>query len=377
MTGQQESNKLPSKELIGIQYLRGLAALLVVFEHANIVIGLPKYFARQPIPLNFYGGTAGVDLFFVISGFIIAYITLDASSLKPNVGTASFLWRRFARIVPFLWICVAGYALLRFLGRDGSFELTPYLRALTLFPIGPISPTQAWTLRHEFLFYLMFATIFWLPRFRFLPLGLWMLSPLVFFTTANLSEPTTALELLGFLFNRLNLLFGVGFVISLVYLKRPLWFAASISNGMVVCTVLCMLYLVPFMIISYSHLNVADVLVAGTGAAFILYVGLRVGSERQPGIIDRLGRALGDASYAIYLTHGIFISGIVGIWSRRFPDTNGMMLLISCVAGSLLFGFLIHRYIELPVIRLFQKRRSSTKPQATPLPAKNAPSGGI
>jgi exopolysaccharide production protein ExoZ len=365
---------LTTRELIGIQYLRGLAALLVVFEHANIVIGLPKYFSRQPVPFEFYGGPAGVDLFFVISGFIIAYITLHPSSLWPRVEIGDFLWRRFARIIPFLWICVAIYAALRFLGRDGSFELAPYLRAFTLFPIGPLNPTQAWTLRHEFLFYLMFASVFWLPRLRFIPLALWMLSPLIFFAIVNPSEPTTAAELLGFLFNRLNLLFGFGFAVSLVYLKRPQWFAPSIPSGMVVCIVLSVLYLALFMVISYVHLSIADVLIAGLGGSAILYVGLRVRSEPVPGIVDRIGHALGDASYAIYLSHGIFISGVVGFWSRRYPEASVVPVLLVCVIGALVFGFLTHRYIELPVVRVFQKRRPTVKPQPTALPVENTPS---
>ena len=345
------------KQLNGIQYLRGLAALLVVAEHANLVIGLPKYFDKQPIAFEFYGGPAGVDLFFVVSGFIIAYITLEPSSLKPRAGIGDFLWRRFARIVPFLWLCVAAYAALRFVGRDGSFELAPYLRAVTLFPIGPLNPSQAWTLRHEFLFYLVFAAAFWRSGPRLVLVGAWMLSPILFFSIFGSAPPTTGYELLGFVFNRLNLLFGFGFLVSLAYLRRPQWFDGSLSNGMPILTGLCSLYLALFILISYTHLDTADVLLAGAGASLILCVALRVRAGPEPGLFDRAGHALGDASYAIYLTHGAVISAVLGVWSRLAPNTSVLLVLLVCIAGSLAVGILIHRYVERPMVRRLQDLR--------------------
>lgn len=353
-----------TEQLNGIQYLRGLAALLVVAEHANLAIGLPKYFDRQPIPFEFFGGPAGVDLFFVVSGFIIAYITLEPSSLQPRIGVAEFLWRRFARIMPFLWLCVAGYAALRVAGRDGSFELDPYLRALTLFPTGPVNPSQAWTLRHEFLFYLVFASAFWRAGPRLVWVGAWMLSPIPFFAIFGAAQPTGGAELLEFVFNRLNLLFGCGFVVSLAYLRRPQWFAGSISNGMPILTGLCGLYLPLFMLISYSHLDTVDVLLAGAGASFILCVALRVRVAPRPGLLDRAGHALGDASYAVYLTHGGVISAVLGVWSRLAPDTSLLLVLSASIAGSLAIGILIHRYVERPMVRRLQalKFRQPTSP---------------
>jgi exopolysaccharide production protein ExoZ len=355
-----------TRQLNGIQYLRGLAASLVVAEHANIGVGLPKYFGRTPVPFEFYGGPAGVDLFFVVSGFIIAYITLEPSSLRPRGGIGDFLWRRFARIVPFLWLCVATYAALRFVGRDGSFEVEPYLRALTLFPIGPVNPTQAWTLRHEVLFYLVFATIFWRSGPRLVLVAAWMLSPIVVFAMVGAAQPTPGSELLGFVFNRLNLLFGFGFLASLAYLRRPDWFVAAVPNGMTVLTGLCGLYLLLFMLISYTHLATADVLLAGIGASLILYVALRARATSTPSLIDRVGLALGDASYAIYLTHGAIISAILGAWSRLAPGSSVLVVTLVCIAAALGAGILIHRTIERPMVRKLQDFRFGPRVRETP-----------
>jgi len=352
-----------TRQLNGIQYLRGLAASLVVAEHANIGVGLPKYFGRTPVPFEFHGGPAGVDLFFVVSGFIIAYITLEPSSLQPRGGIGDFLWRRFARIVPFLWLCVASYAALRFVGRDGSFELEPYLRAMTLFPIGPVNPTQAWTLRHEVLFYLVFASIFWRSGPGLVLVAAWMLSPILLF---SILSPAPQSELLGFVFNRLNLLFGFGFLVSLAYLRRPDWFVAAVPNGMTILTGLCGLYLLLFMLISYTHLATVDVLLTGTGASLILCVALRVRAAPAPGLIDRVGLALGDASYAIYLTHGAVISAILGVWSRVAPTSSTPVVALVCIAGSLGAGILVHRTIERPMVRRLQDFRFRPRVRATP-----------
>ncbi|MBV8918536.1 acyltransferase family protein [Bradyrhizobium sp.] len=355
-----------TRQLNGIQYLRGLAAALVVAEHANLGVGLPKYFGRTPVPFEFYGGPAGVDLFFVVSGFIIAYITLEPSSLRPRGGVGDFLWRRFARIVPFLWLCVATYAALRFVGRDGSFELEPYLRALTLFPIGPVNPSQAWTLRHEVLFYLVFATIFWRSGPRLVLVAAWMLSPIVVLALVGSAQPTPPSELIGFAFNRLNLLFGFGFLASLAYLRRPDWFVPKVPNGMTVLTSLCGLYLLLFMLISYTHLATADVVLAGIGASLILYVALRARTAPTPGLIERVGLMLGDASYAIYLTHGAVISAILGAWSHLAPGSSVLVVALGCIAGSLGTGILVHRTIERPMVRWLQDFRFGPRMRETP-----------
>src|SRR5262245_4291829 len=72
--------------LFNIQALRMIASLIVVHAHVAAASGLD---------LAWHGGATGVDLFFVISGFIIAYVT----SIEPG----QFMTRRLIRIVPIYW----------------------------------------------------------------------------------------------------------------------------------------------------------------------------------------------------------------------------------------------------------------------------------
>ncbi|MEQ6343181.1 acyltransferase family protein [Vibrio cyclitrophicus] len=81
--------------LLSIQYLRGVAAILVLMTHASYKM----YVLSGSDNSNFSIGNAGVDLFFIISGFIIC-LSLD----KQKIGPARFFINRIVRIIPMYWI---------------------------------------------------------------------------------------------------------------------------------------------------------------------------------------------------------------------------------------------------------------------------------
>ena len=139
------------RTLLSIQHLRGVAALMVVFFHCF-------QWTWTPFPT----GQAGVDLFFVISGFVMWTVT----ERQPQ-SPAEFLRRRFARIAPPYWLATllaAGLALAwpaLFL----EIRVDPeHLWKSLLFlphrdPFGnpfPVLPV-GWTLIYEVFFYLVFA----------------------------------------------------------------------------------------------------------------------------------------------------------------------------------------------------------------------------
>lgn len=168
------------RELAGIQYLRAAAIFMVVCFHASTMMGFGRYFAHKPFwPLLGYG-FSGVDLFFSISGFIIAYVSLNVD-LKPVTALRPFLERRFARIIPFMWIAVICYAPLRYLARE-NFPVDGYLRSLILFPSGQLIPPQLWALRNEGMFYIVFALT--ALRGRWWLFGAWIAAPFVMWLTA-------------------------------------------------------------------------------------------------------------------------------------------------------------------------------------------------
>ncbi len=175
--------------LASIQIMRGLAALLVTLYHVRALetlaiadSGMVLSATGAPEPGLMSGlwgnGFIGVDLFFVISGFIMVYVTRDlAQGWRP---VASFLFARASRIYP-LWWLFASVMVLYFLyaygvpvdaaqaAKSGQSNLEHLLKSYLLVPqsVFPVLGV-GWTLVHEMYFYFVFAAALALPR-RWLP----------------------------------------------------------------------------------------------------------------------------------------------------------------------------------------------------------------
>ncbi len=166
-------------QIASIQILRALAALMVVFSHVqadsfDTANRAGQHFAGfHMLPLN-----AGVDLFFVISGFIMVYASRRLFG-TPRAG-AQFMARRIARIVPLYWLATSlalillGYEAARGKGAFpgvweilASFGFIPFARPQD----GLVQPVTGvgWTLNYEMFFYAVFALFVGLARTRAVP----------------------------------------------------------------------------------------------------------------------------------------------------------------------------------------------------------------
>src|ERR1700733_9666444 len=171
------------KHLDGIQSCRAVAALLVVVYH-NAIIYFPLYTGlfdlktqfRSGGPSFFDFGHAGVDFFFVLSGFIILWVH-QADIGRPD-RFSRYFWRRTIRIYPTYWVVLALLLPIYFIRPDmgGGYERDPseILQSFLLFPQAhlPIVPAS-WTLSHELLFYAIFAVLLFNRRAGLLLLGAW------------------------------------------------------------------------------------------------------------------------------------------------------------------------------------------------------------
>jgi peptidoglycan/LPS O-acetylase OafA/YrhL len=340
-------------KLIGLQYLRGIAAFLVLVDHMRGMVAMPRYVGGDPFPwLGF--GAIGVDIFFVISGFIITVACFDANGRKPTVTVSSFWRHRFARIVPFLWICVGVYALSRWFG-VGKLDSGPYLRAVTLWPIGEVRPNVVWTLRHEALFYLVFAvSMLWL-RSR-AALALWCLSPVAAALVGGVGG-----EWASFIANPVNLEFGAGVLCAGAYLRAtPSFRGAPLPASLPVLAGLSGAMLAVAVALSAGVRTVgATTLLAAMASVLVLYSVCRV---RDVPPLRVLGTLLGDASYAIYLTHGLLTLAILEALRKVAPGI-GLGAAYACVVGGALTGgILVHLIVERPVVRGSQRLLGVHKP---------------
>ena len=241
-------------KLHSIQLLRGVAALLVVFYHAcslQLLTISSENAGNAVLGGVFASGFAGVDLFFVISGFIMVWVTRRTEPGLPGVG--EFLFARITRIYP-LWWAAAALAAAYYLflhvpdandpawraalqeGEAGGFLVKSFL--LIPQPDLPVL-SLGWTLMHEMYFYAVFACLLLVPR-AVLPLALLGWGGLV--VTASLlglSGPI-AVDFLTLALHPLTMEFIFGAMVGLTLssglvarsgiltLVAALWFTASL-----------------------------------------------------------------------------------------------------------------------------------------------------
>jgi len=325
------------KSYYSIQYLRAVAALFVVFHHA-----------RNPHPwlygglANYGNGQAGVDVFFVISGFIM----YTAARSEPAV---EFARRRLVRIVPLYWIATL-FAFFILGHRDPQVSVsqnTTHL-LLSLFFVPHFSPNRGlaifpylvpgWTLVYEMFFYVLFAIGLSIGSLqRFLITSVLVLSALgMLYTGQNAIVMTyTDAILLEFL---------AGFLIarfSDVLVSR--WSAALLPLGAVALLIV-------------DPAAGPRPLIWGVPACCVVIGALaleRNGIKRQHSIL----LFLGNASYSIYLFQIIGINAAARI-IQKLPISGPVQLIamvIASIAGACVVGGLIHIFIEKPVTRFILK----------------------
>lgn len=328
----------------GLQFVRANAVLLVVLCHSAAVLGLPPYFDGALLGGLFNKGAVGVDLFFALSGFIIVHVSLQAVTLEAKTGIASFLKKRFIRIVPLLWVAVILYATLRYIGAH-EFELLPYVNAMFLIPLGEVRPNVVWSLRHEALFYILFAIAYLLKRRMPYVLYAWCVAPIVVWLMGSVFGWSMASdELLSFVFNRANILFGCGVLVGIVSRRYGLLLAPPQGRPVLAWAALGCVTVAAFLVRDFLSTAVVAVV-----ASLAVIVGLMTPNDSSR--LARFWEMLGNASYSIYLTHNIFLLVGAAAWVKvlgSFGFEFAVAFLgVLAVGGGILFHFLVER----PLIR--------------------------
>ncbi len=359
------------RQLQGIQCLRGIAALSVVLYHATGLV--EKYGSGYAPALGFFEiGSRGVQLFFALSGFIICYAHYDDIDRPARVG--HYLYRRFTRIYPTLWVVWAVSAIGYGAGYhpERSYKLAPWnlVKSFWVYPLPPdhYIVNASWTLTWEMAFYLIFALLVvhrWLGLAAFLA---WQALTIL----ANVLQPDWPTEVMVLL-NPNVFFFLPGMATAWLFVNRDrfpalrsarlaiaaIWIGAAgfvfeawrgnlrnlenpdfnISTAMDVAW-LAMFYLGPCLV--------------------ILGCALR---EAQGGLrINRWLLAAGTASYSIYLVH----NPILGMMARAlapWPNVLGtdIVWLVMC-AVAVGAGYIFYQLVERRLIRLFARLPSVLAP---------------
>ena len=359
-----------------LQILRALAALVVVVFH--IQGELRHRGLGDPFP-DLTVGAFGVDLFFVISGFIMVY----ASS--PLFGAAgarlNFMSKRLARIAPLYWGFTTVFALIavvlaRLPGHPAASPahiLASYLFVPAARPEdGAIFPTYSlgWTLNYEMFFYLCFAAAVGFRRAIAVPLiSAALILLVVAGSLATLPWP------LAYWSNTLTLEFVFGMLVA-VFTLAGRRIPARIGLLLVAGAVAAVAIYVPYIDSLSSLRGLAWGLPAAAVVAAAL--GLEVGATSLP---MRLMVRLGDASYSLYLVHSAFFIAAFALLSR-LVDPHGLPAIayaLFLLAGSIICAVLLYRLFERPVTRRLhgligkphQWRRRAAEGTADLLPSSN------
>lgn len=322
---------------------RGIAAVFVLVSHANAIVGEPRFYGREIWPTFFRFG-AGVDFFFVLSGFIIAWAHWRDIGRPQRLR--HYAVRRFRRIYPAYWVVLVPLSLAYFLfPRAGvpsqhdplnfvfSFLLLPY-------PAPPILGV-AWTLVYEIIFYVLFGMVILFGRAAFPLLSGWGAAVFV----ANLISTTFPFPF-STLLDSANLEFLLGVSAAFALRHRAIPVPALLAVAGPACFLALMLLGPP--VIDHPLASRLGYGIAAAAGMLGMVELERTGRIATP----RLLRHLGAASYALYLIHGEAISVTIQVVTRAthlsLPPVVAMTILV--VAG-IVAGVLFHRFVERPLGR--------------------------
>ena len=339
------------RKLDGLQVLRALAASTVVLEH----VAFHARLGRVPVdcPRWFDLGHLGVDLFFVLSGFIIVHVHGDDIGRPERVR--EYAWRRFARIWPLLAI-LTSFKLLAGLAVPGLVPEDRYRLGVVAtsylclpHPDWPVL-SVAWTLRHEVLFYACFAVL--------IAFGRRMAAAMV---AAWLVAAVAALAVRGgplwleFAGNPLNAHFLFGCAVALwtrragVEGKRiapSAWWLIPVAASLAAA-------LLVYARVLDSGLPALGVrLWFGLGcAALVAWLVLR--EQVAPLRAPRWMVALGDASYSLYLWHGFVVAFLLSQWTRLPEGARAWPVawVVATTALAFATSWWLHVLVERPTGR--------------------------
>lgn len=330
---------------LSIQYLRALAAFLVLLSHTAW-----KSMQIDYTTLSWWhdAGTFGVDIFFIISGFIMTYTSVKLYQ-QPH-AIRNFLKKRFIRILPLYWfftlLALGAFLLFPSLVNSSGGE-TEIFKSFFLLPIRADENylvSVGWTLEFEFTFYLIFSLglLFSQQRGNLLVMLLLTLS---FLGAVFLPESMINYVVYAFI-NNLFLEFALGIV--LYYLTqhfKPIPFLYAllfILLGMV------------WFYGTFSGYKLTEIRAIDSGfPAFFIAFGL-ISMEKVWQKKESLGLLkLGDSSYALYLVHPFVLVGVFTLYRKLdtlLPQSE-WLLNLSMILTSLFVGYIVHLFVEKRLIR--------------------------
>jgi peptidoglycan/LPS O-acetylase OafA/YrhL len=353
-------------ELQTIQAARAIAANLVVFSHLYLVEA--KYTAGTVLPAFTLYGIAGVDLFFVISGFIMVAVA------GRDRGPIEFLWRRATRIYPTYWL--VSLMVLATVWVAPTFVNSSITTPISLWRSFLLVPDRTfpllavgWTLVYEMYFYLAFAIFLALRIPVFVGLIAW--GVLILVIAAAVPDQIASSPVLRLIVSPLTAEFMMGAFVGMLWRRQWVSGAPAVGAVGLVGLIVSIVYVAPMLSLAASpYLDGWRVIIFGIPVALIVYALTGLEQLYPSGRPAKLLVAFGDRSYATYLIHVLIISAIGRIIFALAPG-GGIAASFALIAIGLLVanvaGGGIHTLFERPTLnwlRMFRARLKREEIQA-------------
>lgn len=319
--------------LSNLQMLRAFAAFNVVLFHI-IQISSESGFGVPALDFLNSWGANGVDIFFVISGFIMVYI----SDLRPKTPI-DFLKNRAIRIVPIYWVLtLLGVAAVLLAGEFRGDPVTWNVISESFLFLTRWTGTEmpilyvGWTLEWEMLFYLIFSvSLLMQTKFEQFLLPLLILSVLVAFMGQN----------------PIILEFGFGMIIAKLAKLGRVAKLANVLAASGAALLLATIWVSP---------DLPQPVLWGLPSALLV-----LGLVNMKQYRFRLGEYLGGASYSIYLIQVFTIPVFYKVAEKIVPNMSTLALATGCLIGTAIAGCVCYEFIEKTMHAFIMRKRTSAR----------------
>ncbi len=359
------------KKLNLLQIFRGLASVFVLLVHGTALF---HENVQQVLLANIFTfGYAGVDFFFVLSGFIIFYI--HRNDIGNKIKLKDFILKRFIRVYPVYWIILIPRLL--FTGKNPNFITC--ITSFTLFPYpSPPIVNVSWTLSYEVFFYLIFGLmIFYGVKYLRPLIIIWITIILLYWTLHSFNIVTLPEEnlFLKFILSGHLLEFIFGCLVAYITTKY------KVKQGTIILILGIILFALSAIADVYlvnstnanllSATSIGETQIAknltpmyefpfvyyGIPSMLIVLGAVALDFNREIRIPNFL-IYLGDASYSVYLVHASVINITTNLiaklhWQSIFEND---LLKLLVLASALMIGCLFHSFIEQPLLTTIRKK---------------------
>ena len=371
-SSQSSIAEVSPRKLDGLEALRGVAAVVVLLHHAFGSLELPQNFNTRLVWGFFEEGNLGVNIFFVLSGFVIAWSNpKDGRTFRDVIV---YVLRRLSRVFPMYWVaCLFILPVYwKFAPASlGEASAGRMLHDFFLLPYGETPMLQvAWTLVFEIMFYLLFVPMLLSHRAAAVMWTMLVAAILVCAAAGVKFDNLWA----GHLFSLYVLQFVAGMVVCRWTMRHPLSPKAARrtawAGGILI-----------FLAAAGERITGGDWVPANlhyaafAAIAVLGIVNLPDGIPPGRGRAWRILRILGRYSFSIYLFHvpvqKIVIKVAVNVLGMEPGLPMVWVVALVSIAVSLTVGILMGRFFEMPMLEWCKKQISRLKPRK-PVPAQPA-----